>query len=128
MSYVDPQLALDTRTARVRIDVANPGRALRLGMYVDVSLSVATGTTALRVPVTAVQTIGSQQVVYVADVRQAGRYFERPVVLGTSSGQQVEILSGISGLDDVVVQGSFTLRAERDRLGLPPPAAPLTGR
>ena len=113
VSYVDPQLALDTRTARVRIDVANPGRALRLGMYVDVSLSVATGTTALRVPVTAVQTIGSQQVVYVADVRQAGRYFERPVVLGTSSGQQVEILSGISDLDEVVVQGSFTLRAER---------------
>jgi len=128
VSYVDPQLALDTRTARVRIDVANPGRALRLGMYVDVSLSVATGTTALRVPATAVQTIGSQQVVYVADGRQAGRYFERPVVLGTSSGQQVEILSGISDLDEVVVQGSFTLRAERDRLGLPPPAAPLTGR
>ena len=124
VSYVDPQLALDTRTARVRIDVANPGRALRLGMYVDVSLSVATGTTALRVPVTAVQTIGSQQVVYVADGRQAGRSFERPVVLGTSSGQQVEILSGISDLDEVVVQGSFTLRAERDRLGLPPRPRP----
>jgi len=123
VSYIDPQLAQDTRTAKVRIDVNNPGRTLRLGMYTDVVLTSSTPVTALLIPRTAIQTIGSQTVVYIADPRQPGRYLERSVGLGSASGESVEVATGVAEGDQVVVAGSFTLRAERDRLGFPPPTA-----
>lgn len=126
VSYIDPQLAQDTRTAKVRIDVSNPGRTLRLGMYTDVVLASSTPVTAVLIPRTAIQTIGSQAVVYIADPQQAGRFLERSVALGSASGENVEVMNGVAEGDQVVVGGSFTLRAERDRLGLPPPAAALT--
>ena len=121
VSYIDPQLAQDTRTAKVRIDVSNPGLTLRLGMYTDVVLTSSTPAIAVLIPRTAIQTIGSQTVVYVADQQQAGRYLERSVALGSASGENVEVTNGVAEGDQVVVAGSFTLRAERDRLGFPPP-------
>src|SRR4030095_10185822 len=33
ISYIDPQLSADTRTTKVRVEVANPRGELRLGMY-----------------------------------------------------------------------------------------------
>ncbi|HEX5217791.1 MAG TPA: efflux RND transporter periplasmic adaptor subunit [Vicinamibacterales bacterium] len=123
VSYVDPQLAADTRAAKARIEVSNPDRFLRFGMYVDVTLSASPGVSALVIPRTAVQTIGSQTVVYVADGRQAGRFAERSVALGATTGDSVEVLSGVAATEQVVVAGSFALRAERDRLGLPPPTS-----
>src|SRR5262249_56781445 len=69
VSYIDPRIELQTRTAQVRIEVSNPGEMLKIGMYVDVvlggSLSSATGG-AVTVPKAAVQMIGSKQVVFVA--------------------------------------------------------------
>ena len=123
ISYVDPQLTADTRTAKARIEVSNSDRFLRFGMYVDVALSVSPSQSAVQIPRTAIQTIGNQTVVYVADAQQAGRFVERPVALGTATGEHIEVRSGITATDLVVVGGSFALRAERDRLGLPPPAA-----
>jgi RND family efflux transporter MFP subunit len=122
VSYIDPQLAQDTRTAKVRIDVNNPGRTLRLGMYTDVVLASSTPVTVLLIPRTAIQMIGRQAVVYIADPQQTGRYVERPVALGSASVESVEVRNGVAEGDQVVVAGSFALRAERDRLGFPPPA------
>ena len=45
VSYIDPQVSADTRTAKVRIEVPNSGGELRLGMYADV---VVTGAQARR--------------------------------------------------------------------------------
>ena len=36
VSYIDPQVSAETRTAKVRIEVPNTGGELRLGMYADV--------------------------------------------------------------------------------------------
>ena len=38
ISYIDPQVSAGTRTAEARIEVANPGQRLRLGMFVDVAI------------------------------------------------------------------------------------------
>lgn len=43
--------------------------------------------------------------------------------LGPSSGEQVEVVSGVKPGDVVVTEGSFFVRAERERLGLRPAAA-----
>ena len=73
------------------------------------------------VPRSAVQTVGDRSVVYVADPQHRGHFVEREVRLGDASGEQVAIARGVQTGDVVVVKGSFSLRAERERLGLRPP-------
>jgi len=118
VSYIDPQVNPDTRTAKLRIEVANRGQQLRLGMYADVSVTETASSEVLVVPRTAVQTVGDRQVVYLADPKQPGKFVEREVRLGNVVGKDVEVTSGVMASDLVVAEGSFSLRAERERLGL----------
>jgi multidrug efflux pump subunit AcrA (membrane-fusion protein) len=64
-----------------------------------------------------VQTIAEGHVVYVADAANPSRFIERPVRIGDSVGEQVEVLAGLNAGDLVVTKGSFFVRAERERLG-----------
>jgi RND family efflux transporter MFP subunit len=129
VSYIDPQLNLETRTARARIELPNPGERLRFGTFARVRLQGAGGEPALVVPTAAVQTIGARQVVYVAADDGAPRTFvEREVRLGARAAGDVEVLSGLREGDTVVADGSFFLRAERERLGLPDAGGAATGQ
>ncbi|MBN9003584.1 MAG: molybdopterin-dependent oxidoreductase, partial [Rhizobiales bacterium] len=58
---IDPQ----TRSAKARVVVANPGTALKLDMFARVTVPTADARDALLVPVAAVQTIDNQPVVFV---------------------------------------------------------------
>jgi len=118
VSYIDPQVNADTRTAKVRIEVPNPRQELRLGMFADVSIDGGGQGTVVLIPRTAVQTVGSRTVVYLADAKQPGRFVEREVRLGDRTGDDVIALSGVRPGDTIVGDGSFAVRAERDRLGL----------
>jgi len=122
VSYIDPQVSADTRTAKVRIEVANASGELRLGMYADVVVAGVSGTSAPRVLRNAVQNVGDRTVVYLANPKEPGKFVEREVRLGQTSGQQVEVVSGVQPGDVVVTEGSFFVRAERERLGLRPAA------
>jgi RND family efflux transporter MFP subunit len=123
VSYIDPQLDEQTRTARVRVEVPNPRRELRLGMYAEMQISGQGSRPAVTVPREAVQTIGDRQFVYLVRPGARGRYIEREVRPGRVSDDAVEIASGVSPDDTVVGTGSFFVRAERERLGLRPSAA-----
>jgi membrane fusion protein, heavy metal efflux system len=118
VSYIDPQVAPDTRTARVRVEVANPRQQLRLGMYADIDIKTTTGGQAVMIPRSAVQTVGDRLVVYVADPTERAKFVEREVRLGETSGDRVEVVSGVTPGELIVSKGSFFLRAERERLGL----------
>jgi cobalt-zinc-cadmium efflux system membrane fusion protein len=130
ISYIDPQVNAATRTAKVRIEIGNPRGDLRLGMYADVAISTGETGATVMIPRASIQQIGNRSVVYLADPRQAGRFVERPVTLGASSGEQVEVVSGLQAGDVVVSEGSFFVRAERERIGGTPgtaaPAGPTT--
>lgn len=117
VSYIDPQVNAATRTAKVRIEVANPHGDLRLGMFADVVIATGEPSAKPMVPRASIQQVGNHSVVYVADPQQPGRFVERAVVLGASSGQQVEVVSGLRPGEVVVAEGSFFVRAERERLG-----------
>ena len=119
VSYIDPQLSADTRTARVRVEVPNPRQELRLGMFADIEVAATARRRVVMVPRSAVQTIGQHQVVYVANPTEPGKFTEREVRLGDESGELVEVVSGVKPGDQIVSKGSFYLRAERERLGLP---------
>ncbi len=120
VSYTDPQVSAETRTAKVRVEVPNPRGELRLGMYADVVVSGASAASMPTVPRIAVQNVGDRTVVYLANPKEPGRFIEREVRLGQPSGDQVEVVSGVQPGDVVVTEGSFFVRAERERLGLSP--------
>jgi len=118
IGYIDPQVSAETRTAKVRIEVPNPRGELRLGMYVDVVVTGAPGASILRIPRSAVQNVGNRTVVYLANPKEAGKFIEREVRLSQTSGEQLEVISGVQPGDVVVTEGGFFVRAERERLGL----------
>jgi cobalt-zinc-cadmium efflux system membrane fusion protein len=124
ISYIDPQVNPETRTAKVRVEVPNPRGELRLGMYADVVVTGAPGGSVPVVPRSAVQNVGDRTVVYLANPKEPGQFTEREVRLGDASGEQVEVTAGVQPGDAVVTEGSFFVRAERERLGLRPAAAP----
>lgn len=127
VSYIDPRVNPTTRTARVRIEVSNPREQLRLGMFADVRIEGAEHASIARIPRTAVQNVDNQTVVYLVDPRQAGRFIERVVHLGDSSGSDVDVVNGLERGDTVVSDGSFFVRAERERLGLRPARVSQSG-
>ena len=96
VSYIDPQVSTQTRTAKVRVEVPNPRGELRLGMYTDVVVTGAPGASTLRVPRRAVQNVGERSVVYLANPKEPGKFIEREVRLGSTSGDQVEVIQVFS--------------------------------
>ena len=113
VTYVSPQLDAATRTAQARIELANPGQALKLGMYVNVAFG-ATGAaeaTAPTVPASAVQNVNNRQVVFLATA-DPNTFIMRPVRLGAESQGRFPVLEGLFVGDRVVTEGSFMLRAE----------------
>ena len=127
VSYIDPQVSPETRTAKVRIEVPNTGQQLRLGMFAEAMLGGKDGPVTAMIPRTAVQNVGDRTVVYLATPNEPGKFIEREVRLGGVSGEQIAVLSGITASDIVVSKGSFSVRAEVERLGLRGTAAPRTG-
>jgi RND family efflux transporter MFP subunit len=126
VNYIDPQVSAETRTAKLRIEVPNTSGELRLGMYVDVVLTAPSTGRVPTVPRSAIQNVGDRTVVYLANTNEPGRFIEREVRVGQTTGEAVEITTGVTSGDAVVTQGTFFIRAERERLGLRPAAATQT--
>ena len=87
-------------------------------MYVDALFAGAGGASTPMIPASAVQHVGDRTVVYLVDPGEPGRFVERDVRLGTTDGGRVAVLEGVAVGDVVVGEGSFSVRAERERLGL----------
>jgi RND family efflux transporter MFP subunit len=118
VTYIEPQLNVDTRTAKVRVEVANPRGDLRLGMYADVTIAAVRTASGLAVPTAAIQNVGDRHVVYLQVPGDDTKFVEREVSTGRTSGELVEVLTGLTAGDAVVSSGSFFVRAEAERLGL----------
>ena len=118
VTYVSPEVRADNRTAEARVEVPNDDGRLRLGMFVNVTLEGIRRQPGPVIPRSAVQTVGSQSLVYLAVDQAGGRFEERAVVLGGQEHNRVAVLSGLAPGDRVVTDGSFALRAEVERQGL----------
>ena len=118
IGYIDPQVNPETRTAKVRVEVPNPRGELRLGMYVEVVVTAAPGASVPVIPRSAIQNVGDRTVVYLVNPKEPGMFIEREVRLGHGSGAHVEVAAGVQAGDVIVTEGSFFVRAERERLGL----------
>src|SRR5713101_5196990 len=111
VSYIDPRVDPQARTAKARIEVPNSDGRLRLGMYVTVSFTTPDGS-ALAVPRSAVQAVGDRQVVFVPVEGEEGKFIQRQIRVGEPIGDNYPVLAGLRPGDVVVTEGSFFLRAE----------------
>ncbi|TSA00941.1 MAG: efflux RND transporter periplasmic adaptor subunit [Nitrospiraceae bacterium] len=96
--------ALDrnTRTMTVEVDIPNPDRALKGGMFARVELVAGTHVNALQIPIDAVTRLESDQYVFVV---QEGKARKVPVALGIQDRQMVEVTKGLTGIEPVIVSG-----------------------
>ena len=111
--YVGTSVNPATRTVEVRVEVPNPGLALKPGMFVS---AVQTDGQEARprelvVPASAPLITGKRAVVYVADAKRPGVYEGREVVLGPRTVQGYVVRGGIAEGELVVVQGNFRIDA-----------------
>jgi RND family efflux transporter MFP subunit len=113
VSYIDPNISPETRTAQARVELENPGQMLKIGMYVNVSFgALGTGEmTAPVVPSAAVQNMNNRQIVFAATDKQ-NVFVMKPVRLGAENNGGFVVLEGLSVGDKIVTEGSFLLRAE----------------
>ena len=114
VSYVGPLVGQETRAATARIVMPNPGGRWRPGLFVTVRLVRDATTVPLAVSADAIQTFRDWQVVFV----KYGDWFEgRPLELGRSDGQWVEVLKGLSPGEQYAAANSFAVKAEIGKLG-----------
>ncbi|WP_011578827.1 MULTISPECIES: efflux RND transporter periplasmic adaptor subunit [Chelativorans] len=110
VALIYPQVATDTRTTKVRIEIPNPYGTLLPDMYADVEIASGSGAEVVAVPDNAVIDTGSRQVVIVD--KGDGRFEPRQVQVGQQGGGFTEIRSGIAAGDKIVVAANFLIDAE----------------
>lgn len=99
-----------TRTMLTEVDVPNPNLEIIPGMYAYVSFPVMEKSSALAVPIQAVSREGNKAVAY--RVNSDNRIEVLPVTIGIETRSQLEVLSGLSEGDRVVVGNTSQLRQD----------------
>jgi cobalt-zinc-cadmium efflux system membrane fusion protein len=114
INYVSAVVGEQTRTATARIVLPNPQGRWRPGLPVQVQVTSDQTQVPVAVQAEAIQSLRDWQVVF-------GRYGEhleaRPLVLGRSDGQMVEVLSGLTAGEPYAAKNSFVIKAELGKAG-----------
>ncbi len=109
ITYVSDFLDPNTRTAKVRCEVLNPGGKLKLDMFAKIQLPTPRGRKALVIASTAIQKVNDRNVVF---VKTSDTEFEpKSVELGATGDGWVEVASGLREGDAVAAHGSFFLKS-----------------
>jgi Cu(I)/Ag(I) efflux system membrane fusion protein len=116
-----PEANADSRTLRLRVELANPTGRLRPGMSAQVRLSSPGEQSALWLPSEAVIRTGRRALVMLAE--DGGRYRPVEVQLGRESDGRTQVLQGLEEGQQVVASGQFLLDSEASLKGI---IAPLT--
>jgi len=131
VAFVDPVMDPKTRTAKLRLEFANPKGELMPEMFGEVVLK-GQARKGILIPLDAVLDAGTSKVAFVA--LGNGKFEPREVTVGATVGEQIEILSGLKAGEDVVVRANFLVDSEsRLKAALAhltqktPPAAPSGG-
>jgi RND family efflux transporter MFP subunit len=108
--FVEPQVSVKTRSVRVSLEVPNPERRLRAGMYATATFAPVVASDAIVVSDQALLRTGERDVVVVATGN--GRFEPRAVVLGPSSGGRIQVLEGLHAGETIVTSAQFLFDSE----------------
>lgn len=113
ISYIDPAAKQTVsasgtdNTLNAEIDIQNPGNDLKVGFDTDVDILLGEASNVLKVPVEAIKTDkNDKNYVYII---QGNKALEKEVKLGIQSDTDVQITSGISEGDSVILNPSASL-------------------
>lgn len=116
VTAMDSRVDEATRNIQVQATLANPGGALRPGMFVQTEVALGPGQTVVSLPASAISYAPyGDSVFIVTDLKgEDGKPYrgvrQQIVKLGPARGDQVAILSGVKAGDEVVTSGLFKLR------------------
>ncbi|PYR04149.1 MAG: hypothetical protein DMG00_24495 [Acidobacteria bacterium] len=113
VNYISDSIDAATRTAKVRVSVANPGGRLKPEMFASVSLDLEAHNRVMLVPADAVFTEDGRAFVY-TEVG-SGTFARRAVDVSQSEGPLRRVLAGLRPGDRVVVDGALLLRQREQR-------------
>lgn len=111
--FISPILNPETRMARVIAEIDNKALSLRPGYFVTALILLKEEQVDLRVPRSALQTIGGP----VVFVRTPEGFQMRNVKTGRQDEQAVEVLEGLSANEQIAVKNTFLLKAELGKTG-----------
>jgi Cu(I)/Ag(I) efflux system membrane fusion protein len=111
ITYIYPTLSMDTRTAKVRIEVRNSAALeLKPGMFATVQIASPVRVRSVAVPEQAVIRSGERNIVVVA---LGGGYFEpRDVTLGVSADGYQQVVDGLRAGENIVTSSQFLIDSE----------------
>jgi membrane fusion protein (multidrug efflux system) len=107
ISRISPTVDPQTGTFRARVEVPDPTRTLKPGMFARVNIVYERRQDALQLPRTAILDADGQQSVYVvAD----GKAQQRVIRTGLANGGWIQVLDGLRGDEKVVTVGQAGLK------------------
>lgn len=109
ISYIYPEIELETRTAKARIELDNPDQKLKPGMFSNISLKKNLGD-AIVIPDDAVIDTGTRKIVFVKT--GASRFEPREIKAGPRIENTFAILSGLKEGEEIVTSAHFLIDAE----------------
>ncbi|HEX9081262.1 MAG TPA: efflux RND transporter periplasmic adaptor subunit [Holophagaceae bacterium] len=109
VAFIDPVLDPKTRTAKARLEFANPRGDLKPELFGEAVIQ-GHDRKGILVPADAVMDTGTQKVAFVS--LGEGRFEPRVVTTGATSGEQVQILTGLEPGEQVVTGASFLVDSE----------------
>jgi len=112
VAFIDPVLAPLTRTAKVRVNVDNPGGGLKPEMFVRGIVNAEVGAPGrtrapLVIPASAPLITGKRAVVYLET--EPGLYTGKEIVLGPRAGEFYVVEEGLEEGQRVVTNGNFKI-------------------
>jgi Cu(I)/Ag(I) efflux system membrane fusion protein len=108
--FVQPVVEEATRTAQVRVELANPERLLKPGMFAHVTIAHTMGE-GLLVPMSAVLRSGERSLAYRAN--DDNRFVSVEVEISpVRFGDKFQILSGLKAGDSIVTSANFLIDSE----------------
>lgn len=121
ITFIDPVVDPQTRTAEVRVETENPSNRLKPEMFATATVEAQLGDgDQLVVPKSAVMWTGERSVVYVKVSNTEQPSFSlREVELGAALGNAYVIEDGLEAGEQVVINGTFTVDAAAQLAGKP---------
>lgn len=109
VAYISDVLDPQTRTARVRCEVANHDLRLKTDMFAKIQLPTNFSKQAIAVPTSALQEVEGKNVVFIR--RSQTQFEKREVEKGVTVNNETEIVRGLKPGEPVVTQGAFHLKS-----------------
>ena len=109
VTYIGDILDPQTRTAKVRCEVNNAARKLKLDMFATVYLPTTFKREGVAVPAGAVQQIEGKTVVFVQ--REPAKFEARAIQIGRTVQGFTIVLSGLERGEPIVTKGAFHLKS-----------------